>query len=58
MLERFPFEELHSPEEFVRLCADLLAAEGGQNLRGFGEAADQGADFLVDIPEESPLAGC
>lgn len=55
MLERFEFEELEAPDEFVRLCADLLAAEGGENLRGFGKAADQGADFIVDIPDQSPL---
>lgn len=55
MLVRFEFEELESPDEFVRLCADLLAAEGGENLRGFGKAADQGADFIVDIPDQSPL---
>lgn len=55
MLERFEFEELESPDEFARLCSDVLEAEGGENLRGFGKAADQGSDFLVDIPDQSPL---
>ena len=36
MLERFEFEELESPDEFVRLCSDVLEAEGAENLRGFG----------------------
>lgn len=55
MLERFEFEELQSPDEFVRLCSDVLEAEGGENLRSYGKAADQGLDLLVDIHDRSPL---
>jgi hypothetical protein len=41
--------------DFQRLCADLIAAEGGKNVRGFGTGTDQGNDFMFDLPVTSPM---
>jgi hypothetical protein len=49
------YKNLGSAEEFQRLCADLLEAEGAINPRGHGRGPDQGSDFLIDIPESSLL---
>ena len=55
-MNRLPFENLKDPMQFQQLCAELLQAEGCKNVRGLGRGADQGNDFMFDLPVESPLS--
>lgn len=54
-MNRLPFENLKDSMRFQQLCAELLQAEGCKNVRGLGTGADQGNDFMFDLPIESPL---
>jgi len=54
-MNRLPFEYLKDSMQFQQLCAELLQAEGCKNVRGLGTGADQGNDFMFDLPVESPL---
>ena len=54
-MNRLPFEALKDSMTFQRLCADVVLAEGGKNIRGFGTGPDQGNDFMFDLPVSSPL---
>jgi DNA replication protein DnaC len=54
-MNRLPFEHLKDSMQFQQLCAELLQAEGCKNVRGLGTGADQGNDFMFDLPVESPL---
>lgn len=55
-MNRLPFENLKDSMQFQQLCAELLQAEGCKNVRGMGTGADQGNDFMFDLPVESPLS--
>ena len=54
-MNRLPFENLKDSMQFQQLCAELLQAEGCKNVRGLGRGADQGNDFMFNLPVESPL---
>src|SRR5262245_35049857 len=54
-MDRLPFENLKDPIKFQQLCAEPLRAEGCKNVRGLGTGADQGNDFMFDLPIESIL---
>lgn len=54
-MTKLPFDKLKSSMEFQHLCKDLLLAEGVKNIRGGGTGADQGNDFMFDLPVNSPL---
>jgi hypothetical protein len=55
-MNRLPFENLKDSMQFQQLCAELLQAEGCKNIRGLGTGADQGNDFMFDLPVDSPLS--
>ena len=54
-MNRLPFETLKDSMTFQRICADVVLAEGGKNIRGFGTGPDQGNDFMFDLPVSSLL---
>ncbi|MDA1257513.1 MAG: restriction endonuclease [Chloroflexi bacterium] len=44
-----------SPDDFERLCADLLSAELGFSLEEFGSGADRGIDLRHTFPKKRPV---